>query len=284
MRRKRLLWTLWLAIAAGGIALGVWLYVQLRLTPPTALSLDPENLAVLSPPVISPPIVRQAGGDGGADYRAALAAYDADACDAFAKNPAGDPPKSMQLVLNAADKTTMDLLAENPGQIINYQSEHPALENLEQLGRAMDRAGLMLRLKKQTQPARQYFQAVYGLGSALYAERLCYDEYLKGMGLMDEAATGLAELEDQPRRSQLQQHVAAMVDYDAQKVRPIYEALYSADPDESAVHAGDVFVFAAKSRERMFRVEAILALGRMRFSAERNADQRAAGRDRKSVV
>jgi hypothetical protein len=71
---------------------------------------------------------------------------------------------------------------------------------------------------------------------------------------------------------------AAMEGYDHDVVEPIYEVLTSADPAKIAANAGDIFRFATRSRERMFRVEAILKLGRYRFNSARAADQMAAPR------
>jgi hypothetical protein len=76
----------------------------------------------------------------------------------------------------------------------------------------------------------------------------------------------------------LQDQEAATVEFDKNSVLPIYEVLVSADPQRVAANAGDVFRFATLAKERMFRVEAILKLGRYRFDAARQADQIAAPR------
>jgi hypothetical protein len=52
----------------------------------------------------------------------------------------------------------------------------------------------------------------------------------------------------------------------------------SADAPRIAANAGDVIRFAKMAKERMFRVEAILKLGRYRFDSARGADQLAAPR------
>ena len=70
-----------------------------------------------------------------------------------------------------------------------------------------------------------------------------------------------------------------MVTFDQQNAPSRFmRLLASADPVKIAANAGDIFRFAAKSQERMFRVEAILKLGRYRFDAARSADQIAAPR------
>src|SRR5208282_5036198 len=96
--------------------------------------------------------------------------------------------------------------------------------------------------------------------------------------LMNESAYGLSECEVGDRQTQMQNQEAAMRDYDANHVQPIYEALVSADQQVIAMHAGDMFQFAQHSQDRMIQVEAVLALGRLRFDAARNADQDAAMR------
>ena len=263
--------------------LGGYLYNQMQITDPTALSLDPHNLAELSPPVPARPIVEQnIPGDAGEKYSvaAALLDEDADACEAFGQKPEGPVPQPMQLVLDAAHLSSMNLFARNPGLIIDYQSEHPPLDNLAKLGQDMESAALLFNRSGKTDEGRTFLQAAYALGQNLYRERLDYEEFSRGMGLMDGATTALAEMEaaGSPEQKQLQDQQAATVDFDQKNVLPIYEVLASADQQRIAANAGDVFHFATKARERMFRVEAILKVGRYRFDAARQADQIAAPR------
>lgn len=118
------------------------------------------------------------------------------------------------------------------------------------------------------------------MGENLVDERLTYDEYSHGIGLMDGAAKALGDLEPagSERAKVLADQNDAMVTFDQQSVRPVYEVLSAADPQRIAVNAGDVIRFARLAKERMFRVEAILKLGRYRFDAARGADQLAAPR------
>jgi hypothetical protein len=265
------------------VVLGGYLYNQMQITDATALSLDPRNLAELSPPVPERPVVeRNIPGDAGEKYSvaAALMDEDADACEEFGQKPEGPVPQPMQLVLDATHLSGMDLFARNPGLIIDYQSEHPPLDNLAKLGQEMESAALLLNRSGKTEEGRQFLQAAYALGENLYRERLDYEEFSRGMGLMDGATTVLAEMEPagSSEQKRLQDQQAATVEFDKSHVQPIYEILVSADQQRVAANAGDVFRFAAKARERMFRVEAILKLGRYRFDAARQADQIAAPR------
>ena len=265
------------------VALGAWLHVQMQTTDPTELSLNPSNLAELSPPMPARPIVdRNIPGNAGEKYSAAISLFDdnADACEEFAQKPEGPVPQPMQLLLDATHLSSMNLFASNPSLIVDYQSEHPPLDNLAKLGQEMESAALLLNRSGKGDNARKFLQAAYALGENLYRERLDYEEFSRGMGLMNGATTVLAEMEPAGSTDQklLQDQQAAMVGFDKNNVLPIYEVLASADQQRVAANAGDVFRFAAKAEERMFRVEAILKLGRYRFDAARAADQIAAPR------
>ncbi len=276
-------WKISAVVFVAAIALGAWLHGQMQITDPTELSLDPKNLAALSPPQPPEAIVEQnVPGDAGEKYSAAVANFDddADACEAFAENPTGPAPRPMQLVMDATHLSSMNLFDKNPAEIVDYQSDHPPLDNLEKLGGEMESAALRLGRAGKKDESRSFLSAAYALGQNLFRERVDYDEFSGGMGLMDGATTALAEMEPagSPRRKMLQEQQSAMVDFDQDRVRPIYDVLASADPQKIAANAGDVFRFATKARERMFRVEAILKLGRYRYDAARQADQLAAPR------
>jgi len=62
-------------------------------------------------------------------------------------------------------------------------------------------------------------------------------------------------------------------------VLPMLKIVQSIDANVIADHAGDIFHIARNSQERMYRVEAILAMGRMRYyvgEAGRIGNQRGA--------
>jgi len=273
-----------LIIAAVGLiaiaSLFAWNYFQNKITPRTVLSLTPENLAALSLPSEANILNQTDPGNAGDIYATATTAFPVARidCEKFASDPTSEAPKIISQILSAQHKSCSAIFASHPGSIINYDSDRAVLDNLEELGKTIDRAGLTLRLRKQPDQAKNYFLSVYALGQGLYRERLVYDEYLKGMGLMNESAQGLSELEpaDSPRARDLLQQSTARLDYDTAHVRPIYTILSSIDPQVIAANAGDVFAFATESRERMFRIEAILKLGRYCFDAARSADQLAA--------
>jgi hypothetical protein len=276
-------WKISTVLFLAAVILAAWLHSQMQITAATELSLDPRNLAALSPPTPRETVVEQnVPGDAGEKYSAAAADFDdnSDACEAFSQKPGGPIPQPMQFILDATHLSIMNLFDKKPTEIIDYQSQHPLLDNLRTLGEEMERAALHLNRSGKKDESRDFLLAVYALGKNLLRERLDYDEYSTGLGLMDGAAEVLAEMApaNSPRQKTLQDQQAALVAFDQNSVRPIYEVLASADPQKIAANAGDVFRFATESRERMFRVEAILKLGRYRYDAARQADQLAVPR------
>jgi hypothetical protein len=276
-------WRISIVLFVLAMGFGIWLRAQMQITDPTNLSLDAKNLAALSPPIPAEAVVPQdQPGDAGEKYAAAGAMYlnDPDSYDDYAQKPDGPPPPAMQLVIDATHLSSMNLFAKDPASLIDYQSDHPDLDSLAKLGQQMEAAGMRLERAGKNEDARKFLLAAYALGANLLRERIDYDEYSHGMGLMDGAATALAEMEpaNSPKAQMLLDQASAMVSFDQQSVGPIYEVLVSADPARIAANAGDIFRFATKSQERMFRVEAILKLGRYRFDAARAADQLAAPR------
>ncbi|MGD0389590.1 MAG: hypothetical protein ABSC42_11605 [Tepidisphaeraceae bacterium] len=274
-------WKISAVIFLLALAIGAWLHNQMQITAPTALSLDEKNLAALSPPAQTI-VERNQPGDAGEKYSAAGAAYDdnEDACDEFAKNPVGPPPPPIRLVMDATNLSQMNLLAKNPQAVVDYQSDHPALDDLSKIGQDLQSAALRCR-KDHPEQAMDLLRAAWSLGANLYQERVDYDEFAQGMGLMNGALTAMAEMEpaDSSRQKLLQMQQQQILDFYDSRVRPIYDDVISkADQQSIAEHAGDIFRFASKSKERMFRVEAILKLGRYRFDAARAADQLAAPR------
>jgi hypothetical protein len=276
-------WKISAAIFVVAMGLALWLRGQMEMTGPTGLSLNEKNLEELSPPVDAEGIVAQdEPGDAGENYEKAAKLYaeDSDACDEYGRKAEGPPPPAMQMVIDAMHFSKMDLFAKNPASIIDYQADHPDLENLSSVGEDMEKAALLLNRAGKQDEARKLLQADYAMGKNLVEERLNYDEFSHGMGRMDGALTALADLEPagSHKAQELQDQANAMVNFEQQNIRPVYEVLASIDPMKVAANAGDVYRFSILAKERMFRVEAILKVGRYRFNAARPADQLGAPR------
>ncbi|MGA2584152.1 MAG: hypothetical protein ABSG31_12810 [Tepidisphaeraceae bacterium] len=278
MRRNRWLWISSGVALVGIVGLLAWYFFQTQISPRTALSLTPENLQPLSLPAgVADVLTQNDSGNAGAIYLSAAEAYESQQgqCDQFADKPIGDPPAPIAQILSAAGTKCDSIFAGNPSAIVNYDAEHPPLDDLQQLGSDMDKIGLILLHRHQADDAKRYFTAVYALGWGMYSERLNYDEYQKGMGLLNESSQGLAECEP-ASATELSQASDSRVRFDTDHVQPIYTKIVSIDPQDVADYAGDVFAFATDCQDRMLRVEAILKLGRYRFDAAKTSDQTAA--------
>src|SRR5258708_29779502 len=81
----------------------------------------------------------------------------------------------------------MTLFSRPAGELINYDNAHPSLENLVHVAEVTNRAGLLLKVDQKYDEARKYFEAVFVLGNRLYEERVCWAEFVAGLGQMEAA-------------------------------------------------------------------------------------------------
>ena len=178
------------------------------------------------------------------------------------------------------------LFLPHPEQVINYEQTKPPLEALELLGRVMvDRLALLGEKAGDHDAAARYAGSAFALGQMLCTERVCYAEFDLGMQLLGKSTPLLARVAEAKGDAA---GAAALRDFDARRVQfvkeqiePVARFVRTIDPKTIGRRTGDVFELARRSDERMWRVEAILALGRVRFLAGEGgtaATQRAATR------
>ena len=225
--------------------------------------------------------------DAGELYRQAIDEYEANArqYEKYFKNPRtaqADKPKTVGLLLEASRCSGMGLFAKTPSEVLNYQSDTPAVEAIEKLGRMANQLGLLYRIDKKPEDARRHFAAMYALGYHLYAERVGWSEFVAGVNLMADAARGLAKVEadagDAGRAAALEQFAKAADEYKLKQFE-VYKVVSSIDTGLVGRHGGDVLALARSSPETMWRGEAALALGRMKYNTPNRGDQLAAARE-----
>jgi hypothetical protein len=84
---------------------------------------------------------------------------------------------------------------------------------------------------------------------------------------MEMAADNIASLEPTSARGQSAAAFSARIkDFRKQHIVPIWPALGTIDKDKLEQHAGDIIAFAQSSQERMWRIEALIAVGRFKLS------------------
>ncbi len=123
-----------------------------------------------------------------------------------------------------------------------------------------------------------YYAAVYSLGLKLFQERVVYQEFTTGEELMGIGVGGLRGL---AQRQKLNSIVDSLTELETSRlgqyesiIAPVWQILGSIDPQVVAPHAGDVFQLVRdRGVDDLWRVEAALELGRMRYDADRRADQ-----------
>ena len=195
-------------------------------------------------------------------------------------------------LIDATRLSGMNLFAASPAGVINYDMPPAPIDNLFRVGAACNLLGVsnkanMEKAERENhhdQAAKfkadsiRYYEAAFSLGVKLVNERVRWPELDAGWDLMTTDAAGLSRVD--PSRPAGKAFADACVPYYKDRLRPLWAVVGSVDPGIVGRTAGDVFYIVKHSRERMWRIEGILKLGRYRFEAGENgrgADQRFAG-------
>jgi hypothetical protein len=238
-----------------------------------------------APPItVVPTMTHQS--DGGPIYRRAIDEYLKSPLvyERFARAGTLDDlyqVPAIKVLIEATNCETATLFADQPGKIVNFNNDKPELEALRTLGACARHAGMLIeRSKTSPAEAMKLYEATFSLGVKMYQERLTYEQLESGLRMMAEASAlirGHATASgDTARADACKRFDDARVEYVKNKLQPTQRVIVSADPTVIEQHAGDVFYFARHAEDRMWRVEAILKLGRYRFHAGRIGDQSSA--------
>jgi hypothetical protein len=188
---------------------------------------------------------------------------------------------AVELLRQAAGKSSLGIFAGTPEEAVNYDPNTP-LKVLKEIGDCANEAGLVAKVANDKDGAIADFQAAFSLGQRMADERLCYAELTDGIGLMDGAAIEMGDIAkdngDRANADALNQFAVALSDFSNHKLVPIETVLSSIDQPTIEQYAGDLFWLARNSKERMWRVQSILALGRLKFNAGKPGDNRGAAR------
>jgi hypothetical protein len=274
-------WTISLLLVALTSAAIHWVDQSARIiSAPTAFAADPSSAAAIALPIPPSTLLDMSDpSDAAAIYRGAIDDYNQEPniYDRFALDGRlrdVDSVPAVDSLTAATHSASAKLFAANPSEIVIYTSDPPDLSALRTLGTCAIRVGQLID-KDQPQRAMQLYEAAFSLGAKLYQERLTYAEFDAGLTLMAQAST-LIGADDLSRADNAQRFNDARKQYVLSQIQPTLRIISSIDPNVLEQHAGDVFYFARQSGDRMWRVEAILKVGRYRFNAGRVGDQRAA--------
>lgn len=265
---------------------------RIRPTPPDGFGADRANAAPLVLPVEPLGRVSKVGEESvAALYLRAIESCDSkpDPHRTFARQGSFGEIETVRAALDLLDRAaalpTGPVFASTPATLINYDNIHPPLQTLELLGRVALRAGQVGRSTDRAL-AERWMRAAFMLGYNLFAERLTYEQLDTGLRLMAESAAVMKQGEREhaasPSPGALDAFDAARLALARNRVLPIAGRIRTLDPTVVAANAGNVREWAKRSdTDRVWRVEAILALGRQRYFVGHGVtvgDERAARR------
>ena len=180
------------------------------------------------------------------------------------------PRHAVDLIVEAADCSHMHLFGLNPRQLINYDNRHEWIESLSALAHTTDDVGLRLRDNKPRE-ARKYYEASLRLGQNLYNERITWPELTNALSILSESSRALAKLadleHDTVRKESLTRFSGEVDDYHNTLQEQVASPLGNPVESFASTYAGDIFAVAKSSQaDRLWRVEAILHIGRYRWN------------------
>jgi hypothetical protein len=269
-------------------------------SPPSAFSANANNMAALELPVDPKVVITMDDACDAADsYKQAIADYEVNSMryERFITPTAGMDVnegaalKGVQMLLKAKDCANMTLFTNMPEKVITYDQK-PEIEALRSIGRVTNNIGLLMKMAGRDGEALRYHEAVFALGAKLYAERVAWPEVQLGLEMMSTAATSIGSLAektgDTNRQAEMDDFRQQYREYYEDRIKPVLNVISSIDQGVIRRHAGDIFEIANRSNEKMWRVEAILKLGRMKYdvggSRGRFGDQMGAKRYIKSRI
>ncbi len=201
--------------------------------------------------------------------------------------------KSVKLLLDASSFSKMTLLTSSPKENIGYFPGNisPDLADIEKAGLVVEQIGLLHFNGKNYEEAKKHFHAEFSLGYKLFNERITYKEAEKGIAFMRASVQMLlriATIEKNENRFRQFSEFDAELSVIFEQLKSLWLIIYAIDERIVAAHVGDVFLYASeKMQERMWRIEAILKIGRFKYNVggkdARLADQQAADQMLKSL-
>lgn len=181
--------------------------------------------------------------------------------------------QAVALLVKAGKLKGGGVFKDSPTDLVTYDSDRPRLKRVEAMEDAFLKLGAFYRTGNQIDKARDLYQGMFSMGVKMYEERLIFEEWFRARNLMA-ISKYLADFEEKKSPAAADKFKA----FDAQFL-PFYKA--NIEPVQKALHVvypnpGDVAALALKGGDTMWRVEAIFALGRVKFSGDKAPDQKGA--------
>jgi hypothetical protein len=193
----------------------------------------------------------------------------------------GKVQKGFDALLRARNCRPSTVFAGKLDKLIGYKvGDNDPYEDIEALfavGKAASIAALRAS-PSDSADALALAEAVFSLGVKLFDERLRFREMDAGAELIGDGSYLIGKL-DPARAPAVALVKDGMKKLLSERAFPVWTVISSIDPNVVGRTGGDIFYLAKHSKERLWRIEAILKLGRLKHDqgeAGRGADGRAA--------
>ena len=206
--------------------------------------------------------------DGGVLYWQAAGEYPSKKaeCDAFERDPSKAVPGPVQDLLEAGRFKDGTVYINHLDKLLNFKTTHDEMDNLKNLGTNINGAAFRLIKKGQTEAGCKYAKALIALGQDMIRERYAYEEFDLGVALVDSGLAALADAKLGDVSDKAKQTGDAFVACYSKSLA-VWKILGGRGTSNYVAHTGDFLYLAAHAKERLWRDEAILQLGRIRFAA-----------------
>lgn len=188
-----------------------------------------------------------------------------------------DELPAIDLLVKATGAKDATIFLRKPETLVNYRYPWPELDALFRLGMIANSIAFSFQADGDEEQTKKYAHACFSLGAKLYNERLTHGELDVGIKLMQTAGDTLRTLAkkqgDKAEEQKWQQFGDATSAYYKTKVLELFRVLMSDGLKHIDANAGDVFELARHNEDRMWKVEALLRLGRYKYKATRQGDQ-----------
>lgn len=174
---------------------------------------------------------------------------------------------ALKFIIEAKDRREMNLYKTNPDGIIDYKSYPPTIEALYKMGKSLEKLSLILiaREPERKKEALAIGESLFSLGYKLCNERLRWYEFYAGQELLRSGCYLIGKC-DESRAAVTKDADDKMKKLVKDTAVPLWTAIGSVDQEVIARTAGDVFYIAKNSKERLWRIEAVLKLGRYKYN------------------
>jgi tetratricopeptide (TPR) repeat protein len=205
------------------------------------------------------------------------------------KNPSPLPAPTLEgvgLIIKARTARRGAIFGDGYAQLIKYDFRVNPVEDLRVLGNAALFVGNVHRDAGRADEAKQHYEAAFALGVRLFEERMIFRQVDAGSDLMGSAGILLSRLaraggqNDRAKEIEEFERARKEVFTPLQTRNSIRGAIINLEP----VHSGDMIELATRGGDRVWKVEAVLALGRAKFNARTGGDQRGAVRFLKKLA